>query len=165
MASFPLDPDELRRIIALFDRYNLIELEVRDQGVRVRLSAAVRTVKTAGRDEADADDVETGPGIRPARTSADREPTPGEKGWVAIEAPITGTFYRASAPDDPDLVEANGPVEEDQVIGIIEAMKTFNLIRSEVSGTVMDVPVANGQMVRAGQVLAWVLPHTQMARE
>lgn len=158
MDSLPLDPDDLRRLVSLFDEHQLSDLEIREEGVRVRLQAAQRkrpvTTEETETFEAEADEVE---GLQPL-APASREPSPEEKGWVAIHAPMTGTFYRAPGPNEPVLVEVGQPVEVDQVIGLIEAMKIFSEIRSEVNGTITDIPAHNGQMVQPGQVLAWVQP-------
>jgi acetyl-CoA carboxylase biotin carboxyl carrier protein len=83
-------------------------------------------------------------------------PTPADKKWTAITSPMVGTFYRAPAPDEAPFVEVGDRISKNQTVCIIEAMKLMNEIESELSGTVMEVLVENGQPVEYGQNLMWV---------
>ena len=71
----------------------------------------------------------------------------------AITAPLTGIFYRSPSPQAPSFVEIGSKVAAGDVIGLIEAMKLFNEIRSTLSGTVRRIVADNGQLVRARQPL------------
>ena len=71
----------------------------------------------------------------------------------AIVAPLTGVFYRSASPQSPAFVQAGSLVAAGDVIGLIEAMKLFNEIRSTKSGRVRRVIAENGQLVRAHQPL------------
>jgi acetyl-CoA carboxylase biotin carboxyl carrier protein len=77
-------------------------------------------------------------------------------GLVPVVAPMVGMFYRAQSPDDPPFVEVGDHVESGQIIGLVEAMKTFNEIMSDVSGTVREVVVSNGALVETGAPLIMV---------
>ena len=74
-------------------------------------------------------------------------------GLHAVLAPLTGIFYASPAPDASPYVRPGAHVAEGQVIGLIEAMKLFNEIKSDVSGKVVRVAAANGALVRAKQPL------------
>ncbi|MCX5749362.1 MAG: acetyl-CoA carboxylase biotin carboxyl carrier protein [Candidatus Saganbacteria bacterium] len=76
-----------------------------------------------------------------------------EDGLLAITSPMVGTFYRASSPDSPPYVEVGSEINEGTVVCIIEAMKLFNEIESEVSGKVVKILVENGKPVDYGQKL------------
>ncbi len=76
-----------------------------------------------------------------------------EAGLSAIISPMVGTFYRAPSPDSPNYVETGHTVEKGKVVCIIEAMKLFNEIESEISGTVVKILVENGRPVEFGQKL------------
>jgi acetyl-CoA carboxylase biotin carboxyl carrier protein len=79
-------------------------------------------------------------------------------GLVAITSPMVGTFYSAPNPDSGPFVSAGSPVTPDTVVCLIEAMKVFNEIKAEVSGTVARVLVQNGSAVEFGQTLFLVKP-------
>lgn len=76
-----------------------------------------------------------------------------EEGLVAITSPMVGTFYRASSPDSPPYTDVGSEIKEGTVVCIIEAMKLFNEIESEVSGKVVNILVENGKPVEYGQKL------------
>lgn len=77
---------------------------------------------------------------------------------VMIKSPMIGTFYRQSGPDKPLFVNVGDEVEEGQVVCIIEAMKLFNEIESEVSGTIVKVLVDDASPVEFDQPLFLVDP-------
>ena len=72
---------------------------------------------------------------------------------VFIEAPLVGTKYLSSKPEEPQFVNENDFVKKGQVICIIEAMKIFNEIESEYSGKVIEILVKDGEPVEYGQPL------------
>jgi acetyl-CoA carboxylase biotin carboxyl carrier protein len=81
-----------------------------------------------------------------------------ESKYIAIKAPMIGTFYRSSSPDKPSFVNVGDEVVKGQVICIIEAMKLFNEIESEVSGKIVKVLVDNATPVEYDQPLYLVDP-------
>jgi acetyl-CoA carboxylase biotin carboxyl carrier protein len=83
---------------------------------------------------------------------------PPQDSFHKVVAPMVGTFYRAPDPKDPPFVKEGDMVEKDQVIGIIEAMKIMNEIKSEHRGRCVRVSVENGQPVEYGQVLMLLEP-------
>ncbi|MFW6032924.1 MAG: acetyl-CoA carboxylase biotin carboxyl carrier protein, partial [Phycisphaeraceae bacterium] len=70
-----------------------------------------------------------------------------------IDSPMVGTFYSSPTPDAKAFVAVGDTVEPDTVVCIIEAMKVFNEIKAETSGTITKVLVENGQAVEFGQPL------------
>lgn len=70
-----------------------------------------------------------------------------------VKAPLVGTFYSASAPDEESFIKVGDTVKKGQTLGIIEAMKLMNEIESEYDGVVESILVENGQMVEYGQTL------------
>ena len=100
------------------------------------------------------------PAQAPAATPAAPAATSGsdESKYVAIKAPMIGTFYRSSSPDKPVFVNVGDEVKQGQVICIIEAMKLFNEIESEVSGKIVKVLVDNASPVEYDQPLFLVDP-------
>ncbi|MEA2229241.1 MAG: acetyl-CoA carboxylase biotin carboxyl carrier protein, partial [Solirubrobacteraceae bacterium] len=79
-------------------------------------------------------------------------------GAAAIEAPMLGTFYRASSPGDTPFVEVGAKVEADTVVCLIEVMKMMNSIKAGVAGTVVEVCADNAELVEYGQPLFRVVP-------
>ncbi len=77
---------------------------------------------------------------------------------VEIKSPMIGTFYRSSSPDTPPFVSVGDKITKGQTVCIIEAMKLFNEIESEYSGTVVKVMVENSTPVEYDQVLFVVEP-------
>jgi len=77
---------------------------------------------------------------------------------ITIKSPMIGTFYRSSSPDKPVFVNVGDEIKAGQVICIIEAMKLFNEIESEVSGRIVKVLVDNAQPVEYDQPLFLVEP-------
>jgi acetyl-CoA carboxylase biotin carboxyl carrier protein len=75
-----------------------------------------------------------------------------------VNAPLTGVFYRSSSPQTEAFVQVGSNVASGDVIGLIEAMKLFNEIRSTASGKVRRIFAENGQLVRAHQPLLEVEP-------
>lgn len=75
-----------------------------------------------------------------------------------IKSPMIGTFYRSGSPENPPFVSVGDKVTKGQTVCIIEAMKLFNEIESEVSGTIVKVMVENAQPVEYDQVLFVVEP-------
>lgn len=80
------------------------------------------------------------------------------KKTVDIKSPMIGTFYRSANPESGPFVSVGDKVSKGQTVAIIEAMKLFNEIESEVSGTIVKVMVENAQPVEYDQVLFVVEP-------
>jgi len=81
-----------------------------------------------------------------------------ESKYITIKAPIIGTFYRKPSPDKPPYIEVGDTIKEGDVVCIIEAMKLFNEIESEVSGKIVKVLVEDATPVEFDQPLFLVEP-------
>jgi acetyl-CoA carboxylase biotin carboxyl carrier protein len=92
----------------------------------------------------------------PSQTTVQKpEPVPidEEDGFIPIKAPMLGTFYRAPKPDAPPFVEVGQLVTKEDVVGIIEVMKLFNMVRAGVRGRIAKICAENAQLVEYNQVL------------
>jgi acetyl-CoA carboxylase biotin carboxyl carrier protein len=92
----------------------------------------------------------------PATPKAEKAPAAGKT--VDIKSPMIGTFYRSSNPDSPPFASVGDKITKGQTVCIIEAMKLFNEIESEVSGTIVKVNLENSSPVEYDQVLFVVEP-------
>ncbi len=98
------------------------------------------------------------PAAAPAPAPAATPAPAADAGLDAIESPMVGTFYTASDPDSPPFVKVGDKVTPDTVICIIEAMKVFNEIKAEKSGTIASIDVSNGAAIEFGQCLMKIRP-------
>jgi acetyl-CoA carboxylase biotin carboxyl carrier protein len=94
----------------------------------------------------------------PAAAAPAAAPADDTSKYVAVTAPMIGTFYRKPSPDKPVFVNVGDTVKAGQTICIIEAMKLFNEIECEVSGTVVKVVADDMKPVEYGQTLFLVDP-------
>ncbi|MCC5786301.1 MAG: acetyl-CoA carboxylase biotin carboxyl carrier protein [Phycisphaerales bacterium] len=95
---------------------------------------------------------------QPAQADAPAAPPASDAGLVAIESPMVGTYYATPNPDAEPFITEGGNVSPNTTVCLIEAMKVFNEIKAEVSGTVERILVKNGEAVEFGQKLMLVRP-------
>jgi acetyl-CoA carboxylase biotin carboxyl carrier protein len=93
------------------------------------------------------------PAPAPAAAGPDAPEAPAQAQGTPFNSPMVGTFYRAGSPDSDPFVGVGSVVQPDTVLCIIEAMKVMNEIKAELSGTVVEVLVENGEPVEFGQPL------------
>jgi acetyl-CoA carboxylase biotin carboxyl carrier protein len=148
-----MDLRKIKKLIDLLEESNLAELEIREGEETVRLSRIPKGTVTTTTSAAPAHPVrvESQPSAPAPPASATPAPAAnGEKtlpeGHV-VTAPMVGTFYASSNPETPPFVKIGQQVKAGDTLGIIEAMKMFNQIESDVAGTVVAILVGNGQPV------------------
>lgn len=98
------------------------------------------------------------PVARPEETAATEKKEDETSRYITIKSPIIGTFYRKPSPDKPVFVEVGQTVKEGDVLCIIEAMKLFNEIESEISGKIIKVLADDASPVEFDQPLFLVDP-------
>lgn len=94
----------------------------------------------------------------PAAPAAQAPAAPAATNYIEIKSPMVGTFYRASNPESPNFVSVGDEVAPGKVVCIIEAMKLFNEIESEVKGKIVKILVDNATPVEYDQPLFLVEP-------
>jgi acetyl-CoA carboxylase biotin carboxyl carrier protein len=94
----------------------------------------------------------------PVSAEAPKQKTSDESRYITIKSPMIGTFYRSSTPDKPVFVNVGDEIKQGKVLCIIEAMKLFNEIESEVSGKIVKVLADNSTPVEYDQPLFLVDP-------
>jgi acetyl-CoA carboxylase biotin carboxyl carrier protein len=141
------------RLAELLHRSDLTELEVESGGTGVVLRKAVAAPVHAGSTAAPA----TGMPAHGDEPAAGRGAAP-PPSVPSIKAPLTGIFYASPAPGSAPYVQVGGEVAVGQIIGLIEAMKLFNEIKSDLAGRVVRVVPESGALVKAKQPLIEVEP-------
>jgi len=141
------------RLATLLDRSDLTELEVEvgGTGLILRKPSALAPVAMAAPEPAAVPALVTG-----EPPTAGRDPAASAR--PSVKAPLTGIFYASPAPGSAPYVQAGGEVAVGQVIGLIEAMKLFNEIKSDLAGRVVKVVPESGALVKAKQPLIEVEP-------
>lgn len=148
--SGPMDLSLLERIVRLMRENDLNSIELRDGNKRVTLrrglaeglggpAPMISTPSPAG------SMVGKSPAAAPVENA--------EANLHPITSPMVGTFYTSTSPDAKPLAAVGSVVDEETDVCIIEAMKVFNNIKAECSGTIARVLVTNGQTVEFGQTL------------
>src|SRR5215216_4108411 len=160
--------EELRELIELLRENGLAELELENEGFRVRLRRESAVTESAPVAATPAPAPGPAPEKAPAAAPAASGPAhPGTQATTAaaqdqdlhiISSPIVGTFYRSPSPSADAFVKIGSNVEDDTVVCIIEAMKLMNEIQAETTGEVVKIYVENGQPVEYGQPLFGIKP-------
>lgn len=165
----PLSLPLLERLVRLMDDNGLTDLQVEDGEQRVILSRSGMGGAISGPASIGGNALpmpaqgasSQSPASMPSSPSA-TVPSHGrsEAGAVLVEikSPMVGTYYASSSPDAKPFVKIGDRVGPDTDVCIIEAMKVFNNIKAETSGTIEKILAENGQPVEYGQVLFLVRP-------
>jgi acetyl-CoA carboxylase biotin carboxyl carrier protein len=158
-----LTDDDVREILRIIDESALDELRIEMAGFRLHVRRG-GAPPAAAPDAAPAREPERERDRAPEPAAEPATPEPAEvasaNGAATIEAPMLGTFYRASAPGEQPFVEVGSKVDPDTVVCLIEVMKMMNSVKAGVSGTVVEVCAANAELVEYGEPLFRVDPAT-----
>lgn len=150
------DLERLKELIALMETHGLTEVDLKRGGQRWRLRRGPQEVMQVipGGPYPVAPSAIPAP-VAPALAVAAQETAPAAPpdGTIEIISPTVGTFYSSPSPDDPVFVEVGTKVAADTIVCIIEAMKVMNEIQSELSGTITEVLIEDGEAVEYGQPL------------
>ena len=151
-----MDLRKIKKLIELLEQSNLSELEIQEGKDSVRLSrtmvqsAAPAQIAASAPPTAESAAASPAPAPEPAQEAAgDDAPPDGE----LVRSPMVGTFYDSPDPDSSPFVEVGASVSRGDTLCLIEAMKMFNQIESELSGKVVAVLVESGQPVEFDQPL------------
>ena len=139
------------RLAVLLERSDLTELEVQAGGTAIVLRKAADAAAGSRQGSAGGHGASADPGARAAAEAP-------ESAREAVLAPLTGIFYASPSPGSPPFVDVGREVVVGQVIGLIEAMKLFNEIKSDRTGRVVRVVAENGALVKAKHPLIEVEP-------
>ena len=142
-----MELDKLKELIKFMNENELCELEIEEEGKRVKLKKFSR---------------EQPPIVSSLPESASKqvssEKVEEREDLIEIKAPMVGTFYHAPAPGAKPFVEVGDEIQPGDVVCIIEAMKLMNEIKAEIGGKIVKVLVENGAPVEFGEPLFLVKP-------
>lgn len=154
-----MDFSEIQELINLFENTSLHEIEVEQDGRRIRLSRGGVAYSAPAQY------------VLPANAIAPAAPTPQSgapevvnsaspltEGQVTIDSPMVGTFYSATAPGEPPFILPGDTVQKDKTICIVEAMKIMNEVAAKFPCIIERILVENGEPVEYGQPLFAVRP-------
>ncbi|MBY0349245.1 MAG: acetyl-CoA carboxylase biotin carboxyl carrier protein [Hydrotalea flava] len=162
-----MDLKQIHELIKIINKSNIGEISIEDKDGKVTIKQKEEQVITMSAPPQQVYNVAppAAPTVvasapAPAPTAAPATPKPTEESkLLTIKSPMIGTFYRKSAPGKPNFVEVGSEVEVGTVVCIIEAMKLFNEIESEVKGTIVKVLVEDSTPVEYDQPLFLVEPN------
>ena len=155
-----MDLRKIKKLIDLLEESNLAEIEIKEGEESVRLARTPKAGYAAPAAPAPVAYAEP----RPAAPMPMSSPTEASTGGTAkagnalpdghvVRAPMVGTFYASPSPDKPSFVSIGQAVKAGETLAIIEAMKMFNPIEADVSGTVLSILAESGQPIEFDQPL------------
>ncbi len=153
-----MDFKQIQELIKIINKSNIgeISIEEKDFKVTIRQKEEHITQVVSAAPAVQSHTAAPAAGAVQEKTKPSVEPKPDH--LLTIKSPMIGTFYRRAAPDKPLFVEVGDDVTTGKVVCIIEAMKLFNEIESEVSGKVVKVLVEDASPVEYDQPLFLVEP-------
>lgn len=157
VSSDPMNLGLLEEMVRLMSAHDLNTVDVRngDRRIVLKRGAPATTYLSAPGYAAPAAAGSPATNVAAASAAAGAEV---DTTLVPIKSPMVGTFYSSPSPDSKAFVQVGTAVSQDSDVCVIEAMKVFNSIKAECSGTISKVLVANGSTVEFGQVLFLVKP-------
>jgi acetyl-CoA carboxylase biotin carboxyl carrier protein len=146
-----MDTKEIQRLLDYIAKSPLAEVSIETEGLKV-------SVKKFGESAPVVSVVAAAPAVAPvaaapAAAPAASAPAPAADNLYTVKSPMIGTFYRAAGPDKDNFVEVGTEIAPGKTLCVIEAMKLFNEIDSEISGKIVKILVDNASPVEFDQPL------------
>lgn len=159
-----MDIKQIQELVKLINKTSIGEITIEEDGTKITIKqkkdpvqhiVATQAVQQAAPVAAAAPATQAAAPATPAPSKPAAEKT---DNYITIKSPMIGTFYRQAGPDKPLFVNVGDEVSPGKVVCIIEAMKLFNEIESEVKGTIVKVLVEDASPVEYDQPLFLVDP-------
>lgn len=160
-----MDFKQIQELVKMINKSNIGELTIEQKDFKVTIKQkedhVTQVVAPAAVHAAPVHHAPAAAPSAPAAPAAEKPVAKEEKAasnLLTIKSPMIGTFYRRPSPDKPNLVEVGSEVQPGKVVCIIEAMKLFNEIESEIKGKVVKILVDDASPVEYDQPLFLVEP-------
>ncbi len=157
-----MDIKQIQELIKFVSRSGVNEVSIEQKEFKITIKTnQAPTYVTAAPAQAPQQIIAAPQAVAPAAGSVSAAPpaaTDEASNYITVKSPMIGTFYRSASPDKPIFVNVGDEIKAGQVLCIIEAMKLFNEIESEVSGRIVKVLVDNASPVEYDQPLFLVEP-------
>jgi len=154
-----MDVRDLKKVVQIMNDNDLVEVEIEEEGKRLRLRKQEATAPTMVTALPAAMAAPLAAAAPPATADAAAAvPADDSAGTHTITAPMVGTFYRSPSPDADTYAEVGDKIGPESVVCILEAMKVMNEIKAECSGEIVKICVQNAEAVEYGQALFIVKP-------
>jgi len=158
-----MDFKQIQELIRIINKSNIGEVTIEEKGFKLTIKQKqdnIQQILTAApmgpmQQAVQAPVAQT---AAPAEKAKATTPEPAASNLITIKSPMIGTFYRRASPDKPTFVEVGTEITPGKVVCIIEAMKLFNEIESEVKGKVVKILVDDSSPVEYDQPLFLVEP-------
>lgn len=153
-----MDIRKVKKLIELLEESGIDELEIHEGEESVRISRHSNKVLAAPTYAAPvAMPAPVAPAAAVSPSVAEAAPVAQALKGTIVRSPMVGTFYRSPAPTSPSFVEVGHTVKKGDVLCIVEAMKMMNHIEAELSGTIGEILVENGEPVEYDQPLFTII--------
>ena len=150
-----MDLKQIHDLIKVVNKSNIGEISIEDKDGKVTIKQKEDKITVTS---APAQTVYAAAPTAAAPVASAPAAAPAADNLITIKSPMIGTFYRRASPDKPLLAEEGTEVSSGKVVCIIEAMKLFNEIESEVKGTIVKILVEDSSPVEFDQPLFLVQP-------
>ena len=155
LTTYIMTTQDIQQLIDFISQSGLDEVNIETTDLKISVKRYGQAAQAMAAPAAPAPAIPPAQPQAPAAAAAPKEDT---SKLITIKSPMIGTFYRSTNPESPMFVEVGDTISEGKVVCIIEAMKLFNEIESEVSGRIVKVLVENATPVEYDQPLFLVEP-------
>jgi acetyl-CoA carboxylase biotin carboxyl carrier protein len=169
-----MDQQSIKALIELVDKSNIGEVKIEQGNFKLTIrhkdynpkgivqtiasSPAIYSAPIAPTVSEKSTEVSKSEVVENSEAKKETTPTEDTSKYIAVKSPMIGTFYRSSSPELDPFVKVGDVVKKGDVLGIIEAMKLFNEIESEYSGTIVKVLIDNATAIEYDQTLLLIDP-------
>ena len=161
-----MDIKQVQELVKIINKTNISEISIEEEGLKITIKQkedAVPVIQSAPAQQTyyaapSPAPAPAAPSVSEAPAKPAAEAPKASDNYLTIKSPMIGTFYRSPSPDKPMFVNVGDDVEVGKVVCIIEAMKLFNEIESEVRGKIVKILVEDASPVEYDQPLFLVEP-------